>query len=85
MSLHEFLDCHYGADGDDVLRRRLDEGVDLTQRLGPLAETPLHVATRRRRLSAIQILLDRGADIDARTAGGKTAYTHAIGRRPCNG
>ncbi len=21
MTLHEFLDCNYGADGDDVLRR----------------------------------------------------------------
>ncbi len=80
VNVHEFLDWHYGADGDDALRRRLDEGADLNARKGPLSETPLHVATRRRRLSALGILLDYGADIDATTTGGKTAYAHAIRR-----
>ena len=47
---------------------------------GPRAETPLHMATRRRRASAVAILLARGADIDSRTAGGKTAYAHAARR-----
>ena len=73
MTLHEFLDCNYGADGEDVLRRRLDDGADPNKRDGSLSETPLHVATRRRRAGAVEILLARGADIDAKTAGGKTA------------
>ena len=80
MTLHELLDLHYGADGDDALRRMLAEGADPDLRSGPYAETPLHVATRRRRAGAVDILLAHGADIDARTAGGKTAYAHAIRR-----
>ena len=80
MTLHELLDFNYGADGDDVLRRTLDEGADPNERHGPHEETPLHVATRRRRAEAVDILLAHGADIDARTAGGKTAYAHAIRR-----
>ena len=80
MTLHQFLDCNYGTDGDDVLRRMLDDGTDPNNREGPGSETPLHVATRRRRLSAVEILLTRGVETDARTAGGKTAYAHAVRR-----
>lgn len=80
MTLHEFLDCHYGPDGDEFLRRMLDEGADPNRRGEPHRETPLHTATRRRRASAVDILLAHGADIDARTTGGKTAYAHAVRR-----
>ena len=80
MTLHELVDFNYGADGHNVLRRMLDEGADPNQRHGLDAETPLHVATRRRRAEAVDILVAHGADIDARTAGGKTAYAHAIRR-----
>jgi ankyrin repeat protein len=80
MMLHQLLDFNYGADGDNVLRRLLDRGADPNTREGVLSETPLHVAARRRRTTAIEILLDYGADIDAKTAGGKTAYAHAIRR-----
>lgn len=80
-TLHELLDFNYGEDGDAVLRRMLDAGADLNTRAAPHSETPLHVATRRRRTSAIVILLGRGADIDATTAGGKTAYAHAVRRK----
>lgn len=45
-----------------------------------LSESPLHVAARRRRTTAVAILLDHGADIDAKTVGGKTAYAHAVRR-----
>ncbi len=80
MTLHELLDFHYGPDGDDVLRRALDEGADPNGRAGRQSETPLHVATRRRRPEAVATLLDHGAEIDAKTAGGKTAYAHAARR-----
>ena len=80
MTLHDFLDCNYGADGEELLRRKLADGADPDSREGPLAETPLHVATRRRRAAAVGILIDAGADIDAKTAGGKTAYAHAARR-----
>ena len=79
-ALFDLLDFHYGADGDRVLRRMLAEGADPSARSGAHAETPLHVATRRRRPGAVGILLDHGAGIDARTAGGKTAYAHAVRR-----
>jgi len=58
----------------------LDDGADPNEREGSLSETPLHVATRRRRAGAVEILLARRADIDAKTAGGKTAYAHAVRR-----
>ncbi|MDA8019185.1 MAG: ankyrin repeat domain-containing protein [Thermoanaerobaculia bacterium] len=80
MNLHQLLDWEYGSDGDEVLRRLLRSGADPNQRHGKLAETPLHVATRRRRADALEILLGQGADIDSRTAGGKTAYAHAVRR-----
>lgn len=79
--MHAFLDMEYGPDGDEHLGSLLAAGdVDLEERKGPEAETLLHVATRRRRLSAVRMLLDRGAGIDARTAGGKTAFAHAARR-----
>lgn len=80
MMLHVLLDLNYGVDGDDVLRRMLDEGADPNMQGGALSESPLHVATRRRRATAVEILLDHGAEIDAKTVGGKTAYAHAIRR-----
>lgn len=80
MTLHELLDLHYCADGDATLRRMLAEGADPDLRDGPRAETPLHVATRRRRATAVDVLLAHGADIDAATAGEKTAYAHAVRR-----
>src|SRR5262245_23049189 len=79
-ALQDFLDWNYGPDGDETLRRMLDQGAPVNQPLGPVGETPLHVATRRRRKSAIEILLAHGADIEAKTAGGKTAYAHALRR-----
>ncbi len=66
MTLHELLDLHYCADGDATLRRMLAEGADPDLRHGPRAETPLHVATRRRRSTAVDILLTHGADLNAR-------------------
>jgi ankyrin repeat protein len=80
VTLHHLLDWSYGADGEEELRRLLEAGAGIEERKGPLQEAPLHVATRRRRVSAIEILLDHGAEIDATTAGGKSAHAHAVRR-----
>src|SRR5690348_2420943 len=78
MELRHFLDWSYG--GDDALRALLEGGADPNERCGPRAETALHVAARRRRPRAVEILLAHGAQADARTAGGKTAHVHAVRR-----
>ena len=80
MTLHDFLDLHYGANGDQALHLRLAKSDDVHMRSSD-GETLLHVAVRRRRLSAVKILLDHGVDIDAKNAHGKSAYVHAIRRR----
>ena len=78
MNLHEFLDCNYGPSGDALLRERLAQGEESSAFVH--GETPLHVATRRRRRNAVAILLDHGADMDAKNGDGKTAYAHALRR-----
>jgi len=78
MTIFEFLDCNYGPSGDDLLRQRIADGEDVNASDGD--ETPLHVATRRRRKTAVEILLDHGAHINAKNAHGKTAYAHAVRR-----
>ena len=77
MTIHEFIDVHYGANGDERLKEMVAKGVDVDAVDGAFAETPLHVAARRCRPSAARILVEAGADKNARTAGGKTAYVHA--------
>jgi ankyrin repeat protein len=79
-TLHFYLDWEYPPDGEAVLRAMIAQGADVNQRAGALAETPLHVATRRRREYAVKALLENGAQVDAVTAGGKTAYHHAVRR-----
>ncbi|MEM7230477.1 MAG: ankyrin repeat domain-containing protein [Planctomycetota bacterium] len=81
MTLHEFLDIAFGADGVEVLTDRMNAGADVNALAGTFAEAPLHVAARRRRLDACRVLLEHGADINARNGGGKTAYAHSIRRR----
>ncbi|MEZ6096970.1 MAG: ankyrin repeat domain-containing protein [Pirellulaceae bacterium] len=79
--LNQLLDFDYGADGDQRLRLFLSEKPEAANsRWGERDETPLHVAARRRRCSAIEILLAAGANVDAVTAGGKTAFAHAVRR-----
>ena len=78
--LHEFIDHDYGRTGDRKLQKMLAAGADPNESWGQFAESALHVAARRRRVSACRILLDNGARIDSTTAGGKTAYIHAARR-----
>lgn len=78
MGLHEFLDWGYGPDGDRTLVERIRAGIDANEVVS--GETPLHVATRRRRLKAVESLLDAGAEIDQPNLSGKTAFAHAVRR-----
>jgi ankyrin repeat protein len=51
----------------------LDHGADVNVRCGPSRETPLHVAVRtQQEADTVQLLIDRGADINACTAHGRT-------------
>ncbi len=80
MDLFTLLDTKYGPWGDRKLRRLLADGASVDARQGVLQETPLHVAVRRRRLAAVEILVYAGSEVDARNAGDKTAYVHAVRR-----
>ncbi len=80
MTLHRVLDWEYGPDGLRTVKGLLDNGAHVDGREGPRDETPLHVATRRRRCEAMRVLLDHGAQADLKTAGGKTAFAHAARR-----
>ena len=79
-SLHHMLDWEFPANGLEILRQRLADGCDLEAKVGDAQETLLHVATRRRRLEAVQLLVESGCDIEAQNAYGKTAYAHAVRR-----
>ena len=75
--LHWLLDERYAR---AALERLLKIGADPNTRAGALQETPLHVAVRRRRVEALKPLRTAGADLNARTRGGMTAYRHALRR-----
>ncbi len=77
MTIHEMLEFDYG---EDKLRRFLADSGAVHLRAGDVDETPLHVAVRMRRDDATAILLDDGADIDAKNGHGKTPYAHAVRR-----
>ena len=81
MDLHQLLE--HGPQSGDLskeLRTRLAAGADLEARAGASHETPLHVATRRHRTEAVELLLEAGCELDGVTAGGKTAFAHALRR-----
>lgn len=77
-SLHFHLDWDYP--GDDWLRSALANGADVDAREGLFGETALLIAARRRRVGAVKILLEAGADPEAANAQGKTAYAHSLRR-----
>ena len=80
MDLHNYIDLNYHPDGDAGLIERLADVEDINRRAGELDETLVHVAARRRRCSALQILHEHGADLNLRNAAGKTAFAHSIRR-----
>lgn len=84
--LHHVLDTHYTLDRvEELLARGADpsvrdgESVEFGAIVG-LGETALHVAVRRRRIEPLELLLSNGAELEARTRGGMTAWRHALRR-----
>jgi ankyrin repeat protein len=70
------------ADGPGI-RWFLDHGADPNGRHPAALETPLHWAIKRTcAASAIELLLSRGSDPDARTREGHTAYPEIAGYTP---
>ena len=78
ITLHQRLDWDYGEHGDRMLEEVLRSGIDIHAREN--GETLLHVAARRRRLRALELLADHGAELDAENGNGKTAFCHASRR-----
>ena len=76
--LHWMLDVNFR---EGMVRELLAHGANPNWRVGRLCETALHVAVRRRRVEPIEPLVAAGVQLDAKTAGGLTAYRHAM-RRP---
>ncbi|MEQ8764334.1 MAG: hypothetical protein RL885_10435, partial [Planctomycetota bacterium] len=75
---------HWLADYDgklEPIQWLLEGNADVNLAAGPLKETPLHTAVRRRRMPLVEPFVRAGADIDARTTGGVTAYQHALRRK----
>ncbi len=70
---------HYKLDRDFQLNSFLIlvEDGNLDAQVGPIQESPLHVAARRRRLQAIKILVQKGCPLDDQTRAGISAYAHA--------
>lgn len=75
---------HYAIDWcwkPELFAHLLERGADPDARWGPRDEPLLYTAVRRRRLDAVDLLLDRGAAVDGATRGGDTPWRHAL-RRP---
>ena len=79
MDLFRYIDIGY-PEGDEGLVAGLAGFGDINQTFGLLNETLLHVAARRRRCSAVEVLAEHGADLNVKNSGGKTPFAHAIRR-----
>jgi len=54
----------------EACRRQLSDGAEPNQTEGPLARTPLHFAAKKGHREIAQLLLERGADVNASLAFG---------------
>jgi ankyrin repeat protein len=64
-----------------IVKRLLDAGADANERMGN-SDTALMMAARTGNVATVQLLLDRGADVNAKeTARGTTALMWAVAQR----
>ena len=68
----------YEADEEANLNFYIGHGADIHCRLGANQESLLHLACRRRRLTAVRILLAHGCDINVRDIYGATPLLRAV-------
>jgi ankyrin repeat protein len=63
----------------ETVRAALDLGDDANAVVSPTGNTPLHTAAAAGQTSIVQLLVDRGAKLDARNKKGQSALQLAIG------
>lgn len=68
----------YEADEESNLNFYINHGADIHCRLGANQETLLHLACRRRRLTAVRVLIAHGCDVNARDLYGATPLLRAV-------
>jgi truncated hemoglobin YjbI len=71
----------YRAATGDVARVVIEAGAALDVPSGPTAGTPLHQAARMGRVSVAAVMLDHGANIEARDRKGETPLRRAVNCR----
>ncbi|CAF4268105.1 unnamed protein product [Rotaria socialis] len=68
----------YEADEETNLNFYINNGADIHSRSGSNQETLLHLACRRRRLTAVRVLIAHGCDPNARDIYGATPLLRAV-------
>ncbi|CAF2076587.1 unnamed protein product [Rotaria magnacalcarata] len=68
----------YEADEETNLNFYINNGADIHSRSGSNQETLLHLACRRRRLTAVRVLIAHGSDPNARDIYGATPLLRAV-------
>jgi ankyrin repeat protein len=65
-------------DGQAALKLLIEHGVNVNQVTGVGGMTPLHMSARRGTTKIAEVLLNAGADIEARDKGGETPLRRAV-------
>ncbi|UJR26598.1 hypothetical protein I4U23_007918 [Adineta vaga] len=68
----------YETDEEATLNYFINGGADVQQRLSSNQETLLHLACRRKRLTAVRVLISHGCDVNARDIYGATPLLRAV-------
>lgn len=66
------------TEGRAVVELLLQYGADVNSRSGPGCLTPLHLAARRGSVAVAEVLLNAGAEIEAKDAKGETPLRRAV-------